>query len=41
MAQGTDEESLTMNRRVDVVVLSSAPEQVRALVPAIAGEAQG
>lgn len=41
VAQGTDEESLAMNRRVDVVVLSSAPEQVRALVPAIAGEAQG
>lgn len=38
VADGTDEQSLAMNRRVDVVVLSSAPEQVRALVPAIAGE---
>ena len=40
VAEGTDEESLAMNRRVDVVVLSSAPEQVRALVPAIAADEQ-
>lgn len=38
IAPGNDEESLAMNRRVDVVVLSSAPEQVRDLVPAVMGE---
>ncbi len=38
---GTDGESLAMNRRVDVVVLSSAPEQVRALVPGFVAQDQG
>ena len=41
IADGTDEESLAMNRRVDVVVLSSAPETVRALVPAVAAADAG
>lgn len=34
---GSDEASLAANRRVDVVILSSAPEQVRALLPVLAG----
>ena len=38
LSDGTDEHSLAMNRRVDVVVLSGAPEQVRALVPAMAAD---
>jgi chemotaxis protein MotB len=38
---GTDPASLAMNRRVDIVVLSSAPEQVRALVPGFVGQDQG
>ena len=38
IAAGTDEASLAMNRRVDVVVLSSAPENVRSLLPALAGQ---
>lgn len=41
LANGTDDQSLAMNRRVDVVVQSSAPDSVRALVPAIAAEQQG
>ena len=38
IAAGMDEQSLAMNRRVDVVVESGAPEQVRALVPALVGQ---
>ncbi|HEY0118539.1 MAG TPA: flagellar motor protein MotB [Cellulomonas sp.] len=41
IAAGTDAESLAMNRRVDIVVLSSAPEQVRALVPGFVAQDQG
>jgi chemotaxis protein MotB len=41
LTEGTDDESLAMNRRVDVVVQSSATEQVRALVPAIVADEQG
>lgn len=35
VAPGMDEESLAMNRRVDLVVLSDAPERVRELIPAV------
>lgn len=35
LVAGTSPEALTINRRVDLVVLSSAPEQVRALVPTL------
>lgn len=38
IASGGDPAALAMNRRVDVVVLSSAPEQVRAFVPSVLGE---
>jgi chemotaxis protein MotB len=38
IASGSDPASLAQNRRVDVVVLSSAPEPVRALVPSVLGE---
>jgi chemotaxis protein MotB len=41
VGNGTDAQSLALNRRVDVVVLLSAPEQVRALVPGIAAAAGG
>jgi chemotaxis protein MotB len=34
---GQDEGSLAANRRVDVVILSGAPESVRALLPVLAG----
>ncbi|MCL2091197.1 MAG: OmpA family protein [Micrococcales bacterium] len=34
---GSDEASLAANRRVDVVILSAAPEAVRALLPALSG----
>ena len=34
---GSDEASLAANRRVDVVILSGAPEAVRALLPVLAG----
>lgn len=34
---GSDPASLAANRRVDVVILSGAPESVRALLPALAG----
>lgn len=37
LAEGADENSLAMNRRVDVVVLSGAPESVRELLPQVAG----
>ena len=37
LATGTDEASLAANRRVDVVILSGASEDVRALLPALAG----
>lgn len=35
LVDGTSPEALTANRRVDLVILSSAPEQVRALLPAL------
>lgn len=35
LVDGSDEASLAANRRVDLVVLSAAPEQVRALVPSL------
>jgi chemotaxis protein MotB len=35
LVPGNDEASLAANRRVDLVVLSAAPEQVRALVPSL------
>ncbi|WP_309135582.1 flagellar motor protein MotB [Cellulomonas sp.] len=35
LVQGMDEAALAANRRVDLVVLSGAPEQVRALLPAV------
>ncbi len=38
VAAGADEASLAMNRRVDVVVLSAVPENVRSLLPAVAGQ---
>lgn len=34
-AQGSDPTALAKNRRVDIVVISSAPEDVRALIPAL------
>ncbi|MET4782763.1 flagellar motor protein MotB [Glaciihabitans sp. UYNi722] len=33
LADGTSQEALAQNRRVDIVVLSNAPESVRALIP--------
>lgn len=41
IASGTSLESLALNRRVDVVVLSNAPEAVRELIPAAHREAIG
>ncbi len=39
---GTDDTAMTANRRVDMVILSVAPEAVRALLPAVAaGSATG
>lgn len=38
IAEGSDEGSLAMNRRVDVVVLSGAPESVRELLPRVTGD---
>lgn len=38
IAPGSDEASLAMNRRVDVVVLSGASEDVRALLPVVVGQ---
>ncbi|MBO9569963.1 MAG: flagellar motor protein MotB [Cellulomonas iranensis] len=38
VAQGMDEASLAANRRVDLVVLSDAPENVRELVPTVTHE---
>lgn len=38
IAAGSDEAALAMNRRVDVVVLSGASEDVRALLPVVAGQ---
>ena len=35
VAPGMDEASLAMNRRVDLVVLSDAPERVRELIPSV------
>ncbi|WP_147795544.1 flagellar motor protein MotB [Cellulomonas sp. Y8] len=36
LVQGTGEDAMTANRRVDMVILSAAPEAVRALLPAVA-----
>lgn len=36
-APGMDEASLAVNRRVDLVILSDAPERVRELLPAVVG----
>lgn len=36
LAPGSDPEDLAMNRRVDIVVLSAAPERVRMLIPELA-----
>ena len=41
VADATGDQALTMNRRVDVVVLSGASDQVRALVPGIVSTDQG
>lgn len=38
LEKGRDDEALEANRRVDLVVLSSAPEAVRALLPALSKE---
>lgn len=35
LSTGTTPESMAQNRRVDIVVISSAPEAVRALIPAV------
>jgi chemotaxis protein MotB len=37
LVPGTSPEALAANRRVDLVILSTAPETVRALLPALAG----
>lgn len=37
VAHGMDDASLALNRRVDLVVLSGAPETVRELLPVVAG----
>jgi chemotaxis protein MotB len=39
LVQGGGDEAMTANRRVDMVILSLAPETVRALLPAVAAEA--
>ncbi len=42
LVQGTDDAAMTANRRVDMVILSVAPEAVRALLPAVsAGDSTG
>ncbi|WP_129339549.1 OmpA/MotB family protein [Cellulomonas endophytica] len=41
LVAGDTPEALEANRRVDIVVLSSAPDQVRALVPTIANASNG
>ncbi|OLT54259.1 hypothetical protein BJF88_09990 [Cellulosimicrobium sp. CUA-896] len=35
IAEGTSDEALAMNRRVDIMVLSAQPEAVRALIPGV------
>lgn len=40
-AEGESEAALAQNRRVDVVVLSDEPEQIRALLPELAGATEG
>ena len=35
LVEGSSPEALVQNRRVDLVILSAAPEQVRALLPAL------
>ena len=39
IAEGTDDAALARNRRVDIVVLSDADEEVRALIPDLVGAA--
>lgn len=42
LVQGSGDDAMTANRRVDMVILSAAPEAVRALLPAVAaGSATG
>jgi chemotaxis protein MotB len=41
LVEGVDARSLAANRRVDVVVLSSEPEAVRALIPGVLTGAEG
>lgn len=36
LVPGTDDAAMTANRRVDIVILSAAPETVRALLPSVA-----
>ncbi|HEY0187073.1 MAG TPA: flagellar motor protein MotB [Cellulomonas sp.] len=38
LVDGSGEDALTTNRRVDLVILSAAPEAVRALLPSVAAE---
>ncbi|QBR73824.1 OmpA/MotB family protein [Microbacterium sediminis] len=39
IAEGTDDAALARNRRVDIVVLSNAEEEVRALIPSVTAAA--
>lgn len=38
LVQGTDDAAMSANRRVDLVILSAAPDNVRALLPTLAGQ---
>jgi chemotaxis protein MotB len=38
LVSGTDDAAMATNRRVDLVVLSAAPDNVRALLPTLAGQ---
>ncbi|MCG2798898.1 MAG: flagellar motor protein MotB [Cellulomonas sp.] len=38
LVSGTDDAAMAANRRVDLVVLSAAPDNVRALLPTLAGQ---
>ena len=41
LAPGTDPDSLAVNRRVDIVVLSAQPERVRELLPVVQKSSEG
>lgn len=41
LVPGTDETAMAANRRVDLVILSSAPDTVRALIPSIENGTEG